>query len=241
MEQIGQHKMKDLTDAYLESLLEGLPAEEEIARQQVLSDRFLHRMDRLIRRALKQQQPLDKDTDDMHAKPRRMSAKRLLVAAIICAILASATSVYAYRKEVFRFIIYIYEQFSSISFQQPMGPSGSSTESGAKQGLAEKTPSALPQGYHISEQLPLKGFNHIIYINESGDELIFTMQEKSALNVGIDTEGTHIEEIETDGFKGLFYANKGQNNLVWEDDRYAYFLTGKISKNELIKMAILTK
>ena len=47
--------------------------------------------------------------------------------------------------------------------------------------------------------------------------------------------------MDINGYKGIFYANKGQNNLVWEDDYYAYAITGEIDKQEMIVLAISTK
>jgi len=70
---------------------------------------------------------------------------------------------------------------------------------------------------------------------------LFTVQDKSGLQIGIDTEGAAFEELVIQGQKGIFYANKGHKNLVWEDEEYAYTITGKITKQALLDMAISTK
>jgi len=167
--------------------------------------------------------------------------KMLLVAAIIGTIMAAAVSVYAYREAISSFITYIYKEFTSIVFQQPSETSGPSSETYSTDDLSDRLPSVMPQGYKITELLTLKGFIQIIYANEAGDILEFTRQNKSGLQIGIDTEGITIEELEINGYKGIFYANKGQNNFVWEDEDYAYTLAGKITKQEMIDLAISTK
>lgn len=226
MEHVRPHNLKDLSDAYLDYLLQDLPSEEEIARQQVLSDRFLRRMDDLVGKA---------------RRPIRIWKKRLLVAAIICALLASAASVYANRDAVANFIVHVYEKFTSIVFQQPTESSEPTSEPALASGLSDKLPIDMPQGYKVSDQLLLKGYIQIVYTNEAGQELLFTKQEKSGLHIGIDTEGAVIEEMAINGNRGIFYTNKGQNNLIWEDASYAYSIIGKIDKQVMIGLATSTK
>ena len=226
MEPVRSNKLKDLTDAYLETLLSDLPSEEDIARQQVLSKRFLRRMSHLIKN---------------ESRTPRTWKKVFLVAAIMGTIMATAVSVYAYREAISSFITYIYKEFTSIVFQQPSETSGPSSETNSTHDLSDRLPRVIPQGYKISDQLLLKDFTQITYTNEAGDILQLTRQDKRGLQMGIDTEGVTIEDVEIKGYKGIFYSNKGQNNLVWEDNDYAYTLTGIITKQELIKLANSTK
>src|SRR5690554_6282731 len=93
--------IKDLSDAYLEFLLADLPSEEDIAKDQALSRRFIRRMDRVVQ--------------EKYKTPR--SWKRLLlVAALVSTILAAAVSTYAYREDISNFFIRVYEKYSEIIF-----------------------------------------------------------------------------------------------------------------------------
>lgn len=225
MEPVRHNNIKALTDVYLESLLEDMPSEEEIASQQVLSRGFLRRMDRLMQKE--------------HRTPRAWK-KMLLIAAIICTILATAVSVYANREAIYDFIIHIYEEFSEIIFQKPSETPGSSSETNTGNSLTENMPENIPAGYRESARMTLIGLIQITYTNDAGDILLFEKVEKSGVHIGINTEGVKTEELEIIGYKGLYYSNLGQNNLLWTDGTYAYTIIGIITKQEAIDLAIST-
>ncbi|MDN5315732.1 MAG: hypothetical protein PWP10_4484, partial [Clostridiales bacterium] len=77
--------IKDLSDAYLEFLLADLPSEEDLAKDQALSRRFIRRMDRLVRE---------------NRRTPKSWKRMLLVAALVGTILAAAVSTYAYREAI---------------------------------------------------------------------------------------------------------------------------------------------
>ena len=52
----------------------------------------------------------------------------------------------------------------------------------------------------------------------------------------MDTEGVDIQNVTIDGKETLFYSNKGINNLIWTDNGYGYLISGRINKDEIIKM-----
>lgn len=224
MASVREYDVRRLTDAYLDFLLQDLPSEAEIEQQQVLSSRFMRRMDRLVKR---------------EAHRVAYTWKRLfLVAAIIGLVLATSASVYANREAIGKFMTKAYERFTEIIFPQPLD-SSINTHDGSV--IPERQPGVIPQSYKVSERLNMKGLFRLTYTDEPGNVLLFTIQDKSGLQIGIDTEGTAFEELDIEGQKGIFYANKGYSNLVWEDEQYAYTITGKITKRALLDMAISTK
>lgn len=168
MKHIRSSNIKDLTDVYLESLLQDLPSEDKIADKQVLSERFLNRMNRLVRSTY---------------QPTNAWKKILLIAVIICTILFTALSVFAYREAITGFIINIYKEFSSVAFSNQ----SDTFYSGADNDLTENLPVIIPQGYKISELMEQASSVIIIYSNEEGMNLLFTKTRKSSLQINIDT------------------------------------------------------
>jgi len=222
MESLCKLKMKALSDAYLECLLADLPSEDEISNQQVLSGRFLRRMDHLIGR---------------HHQSQRTWKKMLLVAAIISAILATAVSVYAYREAIASFFVNVYEKYSEIIFPSASETNDSSSVTEPGNSLTDNLPSYIPAGYRESARLALIGMIQVTYTDDEGDILLFEIVKQGNQHIGINTEGVDTEEVEIKGNKGLYYTNLGQNNLIWADGSFVYTITGIITKNEMVTLA----
>jgi len=146
MDSLSHAKIKILTDVYLESVLTDLPSEAELAGQQHLSRRFLHRMDKLIGR---------------HHRPMRTWKKILLVAAIISAILATSVSVYAYRDAIAAFFINVYEKYSEIIFPSATETTDPSGVTEPNNSLTGNLPSNIPAGYQETSRLTLIGMLQI--------------------------------------------------------------------------------
>ncbi len=240
MDQPNSPALKQAADAYLHSLLRGLPTEESLAESLVLSQRFEHRMQRLIlkaRRLESRRKSRQARSNQPKTRQNLRDRKRLVAIMIIVMILASAFSVSASREAILGFVIQVYEKFSTITFDQPAQSDAASSSPVQSSDIADHFPKYLPEGYKVAEQMTLIGFVQIIYANESGRELIFIKQDKSGLQIGIDTEGIQTETVEVNLSQGIFYANKGQSNLIWSDERFAYSIIGILTKEELIKMA----
>ena len=256
MELTNEQKIKAMTDAYLESVGADLPSEEELASQQVLSDRFLQRMDKLVRQErLKHKQEhqdfarltsVDSEsTAEIRAnldarKPFRLNSrhkKRLLIAVIILTILVSAASVSASREAIVGFIVQVFERFSTIVFSTPTETSDSAQNPSASNDLQAREPSFIPEGYHQTEQTLLVNFHQTVYADETGREILYTQQDKSNMQMIIDTEGTQIEKLTINGYQAIYFANKDVGSVIWEDELYAYIVSGKIARDELIRIA----
>lgn len=244
MDQINSLALRQAVDDYLDSLIRNLPSEQELTARQAVSPRFKRRMQYLIRKArrlearrkTKQGRSVQRET----RIPLR-HRKRLLAMVILIAILTSAFSISASREAIVGFVVQIYEKFSTIVFNNPTESTTVPSISGISDAITDQLPADLPKGYKITDQSNLIGFIQIIYVNESGQELIFTKQEKGGLRIDIDTEGIQTETVLLDPYQGIYYTNKGQNSLIWEDDQFAYSIIGIITKEEMITMAISTK
>ena len=225
-------KIKALTDEFLDRPLADFPSEEELAKQQVLSDRFLWRMEKLIQKARKKQSRLDRQIVAADSGHKTTIRKRLLVAVIIIAILASTISVYANREAVASFIIEVFEKFTSIRFPQTTEPSGE---------ITDHLPALIPAGYTLSEKITTSSLVQIVYTDEAGTELIFMKAPKSGAQFGLDTEGADVEQLTVNGYPGYYYTKNSLGSLIWADNYYAYSIIGKITKEAMIDLANSTK
>lgn len=230
--------LKMALDDYLLQSIASLPAESELARLQSFSKNFEQRMKRLIRKAAiieKTQQPRLNERPVSRPRSSSLKKKRLLLAAVILAILVSAMSVTAAREAVLGFLVRVYETFTSLVFDEGRDSQTPTTQNGSDP--ANKLPTRIPDGYAQADQLLTDGFRQIIYVNPAGEELIFECQAAANLQVLVDTENVAVEELNVSQSRGLYYSNKGVQNLIWQDGAYVFTISGKISKSELLFMA----
>ena len=256
LELTSEQKIKAITDAYLDSVLVDLPSEEELASQQVLSDRFLRRMDKLVRQERRRQKKEHQDFAQVASvasetatelpasidarRPIRLNSrlkKRLLIAVILLTILISAASVSASREAITGFIVQVFERFTTIVFNKPTETTDSTQNPSASNDLSAREPSVIPDGYHQTERLLLIDLKQIVYANDAGQEIIYMQQDNSNVQMILDTEGTQIEKLTINGYQAVFYTNKGVSSVIWEDERYVYTISGVIAKDEIIHMA----
>ena len=260
MELISDEKIKAITDAYLESVGADLPSEEELASQQVLSERFLRRMDKLVRQERLQHKQEHQEITQITSvgsstaveipanldarKPFRLNSRhkrRLLIAVIILTILVSAASVSASREAIVGFIVQVFERFSTIVFNAPTETSDTTQNPSASNDLQAREPSFIPEGYHQTEQTLIVNLQQIVYTNETGQEIIYSQHDKANTQMIIDTEGIQIEKLTINGYQAIYYSKKGLGSVIWEDELYAYTVSGMIARDELIRMANSTR
>lgn len=100
-------------------------------------------------------------------------------------------------------------------------------------------PSFIPEGYAESERIEFDDFLSILYMNDSGDILLFSV---SAANnsVSMDNEGRVYRETIIDGIAYHIFdgsTNKKDSDVVWEYGGYRYLISAPLSTSQLLKMA----
>lgn len=236
-------QLSQLLEAYLNQTLASLPTEAELAATTFFSPGFEARMQPLLEqasRASRRQRGrfqagesfLKPVSRSRQALPQRN--RRLLVAAIVLAILVSMFSISAAREPVVRFLVQTYEKFSHIVFGTP--------ETNAGQVPAvDRMPTWLPAGFVRREVLESADSIQIIYVNEHKEELIFERHDARSIDLDVDTEGVTTEAVMVGPSQGTCYVNKGTLTLIWQDGPNAYLISGKIDKESALKMANATK
>jgi len=242
-----------ILNKYLRQSLTDLPTEEELAATMTLSPEFEARMQPLLAKARKmegqrkkaEQRKLASSHDKVAPDARQIrftNRKRLIAVMLVLAVLISALSISSARDRLFDFFIRIYERYSELSFVEPRATVGTTTATDPRtvnsNGLL---PDRIPPGYIESERQELIGFVQIVYADKTGSEVLFSRQLADGLQIGIDTEGVQTESVTIHGTKGLYYSNKGVQNVIWKEGPFVYSISGIIDKDGLIDMAEGTK
>lgn len=218
---------------YMQSNLNGLPSEAALALEYKFSDEFERKMRQLID-GYDWQKKLKRSKENisfLNTKPRSTIKKRLIIIAIILAILTSIFSITAARETIWNFIITTYEKFSNISFRTPDPSSVIPDEETIKPEDLK-----LPLGFVEIGRFEAPIATNVVYANSDGREFIFNKVITEGTQMSINTEGIKTEEIAVRGKTGLYYSNMGLEHLIWTEGRYVIQISGKITKDELLNM-----
>lgn len=236
-------QLKIALNDYLMQSLANLPSESGLSARQSFSASFDKRMRRLIRKA-QRIESAQKTTGrfiqvSQSTHYRSRTRKRLLLVAIILSIIISVMSITSAREAIFGFFVRIYDSFSTIIFNQEPSRQTQASETAVttNDDARNKVPEQIPEGYKKVDQLITDEIAQIYYKNSKGDELIFERQVSDILEVMVDTEGIKLEPLQVNQLSGLYYSNKGVQNLIWQEGQFIFIISGKVTKNELLNMA----
>lgn len=235
--------LRSAFDDYLCSVTADIPSEETLSGTLSFSPRFERRMQRLLRKARSLEAAGSEPAQAVlyphdHASAYRAPVqwrRRLVLLAVIAAVLVSAVSAVAAREEIRNFFINIYEEYTSIIFDRPADKAEVPVEP-VSSALSD-FPSYIPEGYEVSSRLVTDNYIQIIYSKSDALDIIFERNSPDNLTAILDTEGTQYEKIPVDRFEGIYFSNKGIQNLLWQDEYYVYGLSGPISREDLNAMA----
>lgn len=96
-------------------------------------------------------------------------------------------------------------------------------------------PKYLPKGYRITESGGEGGRICLLFENEKKESLVFELSETEVTQFNFHT--VEVSNVDINGIEGCFFTKKDTNALIWEYSKYAYSLSGTVSKDELIKVA----
>jgi hypothetical protein len=237
-----EKQLKIALDEFLLQELAKIPGEMELSARQFFSRRFEHKMSRLLRHTPNEKPRIaDGSRDEETVATVRFftkGKKRLLIAAIILALLTSIMSISAAREAVISFFVHIYEEFSVIVFNETTGSEPYSTFSPSVEEAWHKLPTWTPPGYVQEGEISLShSLISVTYKNDSNGVIIVDCFANSTLQIQINTEGVTTEEVYIGNNKGLYYSNKGYQTLIWKEHSNVYSIYGTINKTDLVNMA----
>ncbi len=164
--------------------------------------------------------------------------KRVAVAVLIVFIGLTTTvfGVEALRESFVDFIVETYEKFSSVRFEDKTlylaEELSDSTET-----VPQNPPTYLPEGYNFKCSFEDYFEYRFIYQNSKGETLTVEQFIAKGTNKGINTENATIEKIYINDVEALYYENKSYRHILFKYNKCGYFITGVVSKEEMIEIA----
>ena len=214
-------KLREAFDIYVREQNARLPSEEELAGI-VLSDEFKARMETLIRRQKCGYYVL------FGTVARRVAT---IIIALLVGMTVTTFSVEALRQPVVRFFTEVFETFTRVIFVDD-------TSDPAQVEMEKKTPTYIPDGYVVESEVETGVVYRVTYVNtETGDRIFYRQQWIEGNSSIIDTENSAYQIIAVNGINGFTYRSAGQEYVVFSDNEYAFFVSGTIAQEELLKMA----
>lgn len=212
-------KLLEAFDEYVRMKNDLLPCEETLSVI-TFSEEFRERMRRLLSRQQWGFYVL------FGTVGRRIAS--FLVAALI-ATTVTTISVEALRKPVAEFFAEVFERFTQVFFVDET-PDSPEVEMG------KRVPAYIPDGYKMDKETDLPTMYQAVYVNENGQKIRFSQQDRASVGTIIDTEGVTYTEVAVGNYQGFTYENKGVTTIVFLDEKYAYIFSGT-SLDVLIEMA----
>jgi len=238
VEMINNQQLKIALNDYLLEELARLPSVSDLADHHAFSAAFERKMRHLRKKAVRNRdnRMWDYDLAPSASSVRRISArrKRLLIAAIILALLLSLMGFTVAREAVFKFIVQVQEKFSTIVFKSD------STDDRAPsitEDIPNMLPSVLPDGYAFSKLNITSAMILATYTNSAGYSIYVEKISLTSSQMNVDTEGAQLETVMVHQTPALYFMNKGNSFLIWQEKYFAYCIIGKISKDEILAMA----
>ena len=191
--------------------------------EHTFSPEFERRMERLIRT---QEKP--------YYRLVNTNAKKavLALAAAFILLITMVFSVSALREPVIRFIVEVYEKFSTVFF------------SNHEDALAPPTsletnyePSWLPEGYALEDAMTMATDYLRMDYYAKGSDYIVLQQYALSNGMNFDTEGVEIQSALIHGKAAIMYQNKGTWTLIWDNELYGFTLSGPEGAEDILRIA----
>ena len=199
-------------------MIDSLPKEEALFHN--FSKGFQKKMNKLIRQ--ERRSPFIKTFVNYSRKVA------IIFLIFISIAFATTMSVEAYRVRFFEVVIEVWEEFTSIIFNDKQN-----IDDGK---LIPVNPTYIPDNFKIIEH-EINSYEQFIYWqNDNGIEIMFEQAKITANSIITDTEGIDIEELLIGEQKIIYFTNKNINQIYWNDSNYIYAIISEYDKNELLKM-----
>ena len=189
-----------------------LPSELELKSKIIISPEFEQRMKALFH--------------NQHAAVAGRRVRRMILVAILAALMASTMSVQAIREPIVNFLLDIYEICTDIIFQNSVDE-----ERGDELFVPDP-----PVGY---VEISRSRYESLVEVEYKSEEecVYYTQYYQEGVTLSTDTEDACVGFKEIAGYPAFLYSNKGYNSIVWSDGKFAYELNSTCSTDELWKFA----
>lgn len=171
-----------------------------------------------------------------HRRPSRLSTRLvILIAVIVCAALLTGA-----------ILVYVSKSFHGTVHEDNTQLFAINMENCPETIEYEYYLPVLPEGFEMVEQDLSVHKVYTPYENkQSGQVITLTQCVKKYYKFNYNTENFFFEEIEINGYKGLFINFDGNEYahtiVVWDNDDYILELVGDLPKNAILELAKSTK
>lgn len=169
------------------------------------------------------QRLVDKMRNDKYHKFTRKTMSALIIAAVVLSFATTAFAIPSSRK-------YIIEKFTDHFSYAVIEPDNIDIVEDIIVGY-------IPEGYEKRNEYI---FEKEISQEYQRDDEWFIIS-KNTIDTEINFDALDTESKTIDGTKYLFFVTDSTNGVIWNDSLYVYSVSGKINKEELIKIAIEIK
>lgn len=166
------------------------------------------------------QRLVDKMRNDKYHKFTRKTMSALIIAAVVLSFATTAFAIPSSRK-------YIIEKFTDHFSYAVIEPDNIDIVEDIIVGY-------IPEGYEKRNEYI---FEKEISQEYQRDDEWFIIS-KNTIDTEINFDALDTESKTIDGTKYLFFVTDSTNGVIWNDSLYVYSVSGKINKEELIKIAI---
>lgn len=163
---------------------------------------------------------------------RRIGKKRLIAVLVAAALLLLVgCTAYVYRNKIGSFVENIYEEYVNVELPED----GDSL-------LAEiehvYTLTYVPEGYDLVENIVDNVGVRYMYVNGSGEKIIFDQSIKNSTSIGIDNDDGKAEVIKYKNLEIYLRTTDDKKHYVWYDENYAIKLVcfESLSQVEILKI-----
>lgn len=156
-------------------------------------------------------------------KDRRKWIAALLVAA---ALLLSACSVYAYRDEIRRFIVQVYDECIKVSFNSGEKPPQAGTP------FEHCSVSYVPDGYVLTEERCLQIVTMYEWTNAEGDYIKFEQGPVDKAHYSVDNQTGETTLVQCGEYTVYCRSGGDVNVYIWNDGKYAFIMTSAKALSE---------
>ncbi len=218
---LDESMLKGAFEQYHQFLVAALPSAEDL-EEITLSDRLERRMERLLRRQKRIYYPL------INTALKRAAC---IAGAVLITGSAVAIGVGGAKEEKSYFTYYVYDEYVSVNFiNTELHPDTLRVIS------QKKIPGFLPKGYEMVEDRSDTNMTELIYEGE-GYDCFYYAQYPNGSSAGGSTENAEYKRIRINGNEVLLFIGKDVTQLIFNDGEYLYFISGTLTKDEIVKIA----
>ncbi|MBR6808262.1 MAG: DUF4367 domain-containing protein [Clostridia bacterium] len=218
---------------YMEWELDSLPSDEELSVMYPTSQKMLKKYRKKAKSA--------------HRKGpvavvylRRVAVIFLAVISLIFGVMMTDADV---RAAVVESVVTWCGKYVKIDFKNSSAPAQTKTNSNSESAPTPDMESLVieyvPEGYILSTEIEEIGYREYLYMTETGEYLLISIENTNNIGIGLDVESSELEKFTVNGHEAyLSYNHTDQvGTLVFGNKVYTVSVTGIIAKSELIKIA----